>query len=306
MTHDLVFPWQGIELAGTLHLPDGQPPYPAALMLQGSGEADRDCGDYFPPIREAFLSRGIATFSFDKPGIGGSTGDWRNYGFDGRTEQAIAALELLRAHDALDATRVGVWGQSQGGWLVQMIAARLSDLPFAIANSGPAINGEQQDLYGCEHTMRAAGNSEDDITHGLALMDALHAAARRGDDYATVDRELLEPARGTPGFEYLSIDSEASWALICRFVGEQYEPIEALEQIRCPFLAIFGALDPLVPAWDSAQLTSQALATAGNRDAAVVVFPTGNHRIADVNTGEFVTGYLELLADWAARRVAPQ
>src|SRR4051794_39100990 len=110
--HELAFPWEGLNLAGTLQLPVGSPPHPAVLMLQGSGAADRDSGGYFPPIRDVFLSRGIATYSFDKPGMGGSTGDWRHYALTGRTEQAIAALEMLRGLDELDGDRIGIWGQS--------------------------------------------------------------------------------------------------------------------------------------------------------------------------------------------------
>ncbi|MGI8855268.1 MAG: alpha/beta hydrolase family protein, partial [Thermomicrobiales bacterium] len=150
---EITVAWGGVRLAGTLHLPTSLPPHPAVLMMQGSGPADRDSGGYFPPIRDAFLSRGIAVYSFDKPGIGGSSGDWRRYGLADRTEQALAAITLLREQEGIDPRRVGIWGHSQGGWLVQMLAARLSDLAFAIANSGPAIGVEQQDRYGCEHTM---------------------------------------------------------------------------------------------------------------------------------------------------------
>jgi len=99
---DIIFAWGDVRLAGTLHLPASPPPHPAVVMLQGSGPADRDSGGYFPPIRDAFLSRGIATFSFDKPGIGGSSGDWRQYDLADRTGQALTAIAAMRAHDAID------------------------------------------------------------------------------------------------------------------------------------------------------------------------------------------------------------
>jgi len=175
MQHDMRFMWGDVHLAGTLHLPDAPPPHPAVLMLQGSGPADRDSGGYFPPIRDTFLSRGIAVYSFDKPGIGDSSGDWRRYALAGRTDQALAALALLRERDDINSRRVGVWGQSQGGWLVQIIAARLPNLAFAIANSGAAIGVEEQDRYGCEHTMRAEGKSEEQIEHALAFVNGVHA-----------------------------------------------------------------------------------------------------------------------------------
>ncbi len=300
---ELHIAWSNVHLAGTLHLPASPPPHPAVVMLQGSGPADRDSGGYFPPIRDAFLSRGIAAYSFDKPGIGGSSGDWRQYALAGRTDQALAAIALLREHDAIDPQRVGVWGQSQGGWLVQMIASRLPDLAFAVANSGAGIGVEQQDRYGCEHTMRAEGKPEDQIGRAIAFINAVHAAALRGDDYAMVERQLLETARAEPWYDYLTIDDEEDWGLMCRFVSERYEPAEALARARCPFLAIFGALDVLVPVWESAAIYGRALREAGNRDATIVIFPQGNHRILVAETGEFASGYLDLLADWVARRV---
>src|SRR5262249_28898028 len=159
----------------------------AVLMLQGSGPADRDSGAYFPPIRDAFLARGIAAFSFDKPGIGASTGDWREHALYDRADQAITALAQLRAHAAIRGEGVGIWGQSQGGWLVQIIASRLPDLAFAIANSGPGISLRAQNLYGVEHTMRAGGKPEEQITRAVTFIEALDAAAARGDDYATVE-----------------------------------------------------------------------------------------------------------------------
>ncbi|CAN5527042.1 hypothetical protein BH23CHL2_BH23CHL2_22650 [soil metagenome] len=301
-TQDLTFRWNDLELAGTLHCPDASDPHPAVLMMQGSGPADRDSNGYFPPIREAFLQRGIATFAFDKPGIGESTGDWRDHGFDDRAGQALAALDLMRDHPSIDGERVGIWGHSQGGWLAQILAARLPDLHFAIANSGPSINPQFQDKYGCEHTMRAEGHSEEEIEQALVFLDAVHDAARRGDDYETVQADLLHDARQHSWYGYLTLEDAETWSFIARSAAERYEPVKALSRIRCPFLAIYGAQDLLVPAWQSARESSDALHKSGNSDATIVVFPQGDHRIRDAATDDFATGYLDLLGDWTARR----
>jgi len=142
---DLAFEWNGLTLAGTLHLPS-EGPNPLVLMMQGSGSSDRDSDGYFAPNRASFLGLGIATYAFDKPGCGESTSDWRDY-----------ALE-----------DVPVWGHSQGGWLAQILASRLPALSFAIASSSPSIPITDQDLYGCERTMRAQGHPENAITDALA------------------------------------------------------------------------------------------------------------------------------------------
>jgi pimeloyl-ACP methyl ester carboxylesterase len=296
----MAFGWMGLRLTGSLHSPDAIAPHPVVVMLQGSGPSDRWADGYFSPIREAFLARGIGTFAFDKPGCGESSGDWRNHGLYDRADQVIAALAHLRQHPKVKANNVGLWGHSQGGWVVQMLAARLQGLPFAIANSGPSIALPAQDLYGCEHSMRADGRPEADIDLALGFLAEVHEAARQGLSFETVRTRLLEPAKAQPWYGYLTFDEEADWKLVSRFVTERYEPLEALQQIRCPYLAVYGGRDVLLPAWRSAEETGVALQQAGNQDSAVVVFPEGNHRIQQ-NGGGFVTGYLDLLADWAVR-----
>jgi pimeloyl-ACP methyl ester carboxylesterase len=301
---ELDFGWNGLSLTGSVHLPPGPGPHPALLMMQGSGPTDRDSQGYFPPIRRGFLDRGMAVFSFDKPGVGESDGDWREYALEGRTSQALAAVGALSAHPDIDDERLGVWGHSQGGWLTQILASRRSDLSFAICSSGPAIGIAEQDLYGCEHTMRADGHSEEEIQRALGFLAALHREASRGTDYGTVDGAILSPAREQPWYGYLTIDDPADWRFMCLVMAEGYEPVTTISQIRCPYLAVYGGLDLLVPAWESAWASGDALHRAGNPDGTVVVFPGGDHRLLDADTGEFVPGYLDLIADWAARKVA--
>ena len=302
---ELEFEWRGLRLSGGLWLPDGTPPYPAVLMLQGSGSSDRDNDGYFPPLRAALVARGLAVYAFDKPGTGRSEGDWRDYGLEDRADQAIAALDMLRARPEVDAGRVGLFGHSQGGWLVQMLAGRLPDLAFAITSSGPSINLDAQNLYGYEHTMRAAGHPEEHIQQALAFLHTAHAAARRGDDFATIERDWLAAARAQPWYGYFDIADEADWRLAQRFAQEQFEPLEALADARCPFLAVFGGLDLLLPAWRSAEEVGKALNAAGNPDATVIVFPSGDHRMRDA-AGNLVPGYVELLGTWVARRAGAE
>ena len=268
-------------------------------MLQGSGPSDRDNDDYFPPLKAELVARGLAVYSFDKPGTGQSEGDWRDYGLEERAAQAVAALDLLRGLPEIDRRRLGIFGHSQGGWLVQMLAGRVSDLVFAITSSGPSLTLEEQNLYGCEHTMRAEGHSEDNIEHALAFLRRAHKAALRGDDFATIERDWLAEARAQPWYGYFDIADERDWNLAQIFAREHFDPLEALAGVRCPFLAIFGGRDPLLPAWRGAEEVGTTL--SDNPDATVIVFPGANHRMRD-ERGELAAGYIDLLGAWAARR----
>ena len=98
------------------------------MIIQGSGPADRTGNGYFTPIQDAFLSHGIGTFAFDKPGCGDSTGDWRDYALEDRADQILVARDTVRKSSMGDVNSIGIWGQSQVGWLVQMLASRRTDL----------------------------------------------------------------------------------------------------------------------------------------------------------------------------------
>lgn len=299
----LSFDWGGLKLAGSLHLPSGAGPYPAVLMTQGSGPADRDSGGYFEPIRQTFIDRGIATFAFDKPGCGESSGDWRDYALEGRTEQVVAALELVRNQPAVTGDRVGIWGHSQGGWLVQKLAGRRGDLAFAIASSAPSIGVQEQMLYDGEQMIRNHGYDQREMRDALTLTRALHRAAATGADFASISAQLLEPASLQPWYDsFPTIDDAGDWKHVKLLIGEPHDPLSDLKRITCPFLAVYGGLDTLLPPWQGAEESGRALEAAECPDATVVVLPLGDHRIQDPDTKEFVDGYLSVLGDWTANR----
>ncbi len=303
-TTDFDFEWRDLTLAGTLHTPADVDASPLVVMMQGSGPADRDCDGYFDPIRARFLEVGLAVYSFDKAGCGESTGDWRNHDLSTRAEQVETALDLLATHPAIDERRMGVWGQSQGGWMAQILASRRAGLAFAIANSGPSIPVVEQDLYGTEHQFRSHGMAEEDIERALDLMRRLHRSVFDGAGFDAVRTTILEEAKGRPWADYLELEDEMDLEIGRLLLVEDYQPLDALRTVGCPFLAIYGGHDVLLPAWRCAEESGRALDEAPADDVTVTVFPSGNHRIRNDETGEFVPGYLDLLGDWTTARLA--
>jgi uncharacterized protein len=301
-TVDIAIAWRGDTLAGTLHVPRGaDDETPVVVMVQGSGPSDRDAEGYFPAVRVAFLDRGIATFSFDKPGCGDSTGDWCDHALGHRADQVLSTLDVLAGRHDIDARRLGVWGHSQGGWVTQIVAAQRPDLAFAISNSGPSIPVRAQDEYGLEHSMRAAGRPEAEIDDALAFLRELHEAAARRDSHDALERSLLVRVRNAPWAEHVPFGNAAEWRLLTAFVAEAYDPVPTLRRVRCPYLAVFGGQDVLVPPWSGAEETGVALGDCP--DATIVVYPHGDHRIQVGGPLAFAPGYLDLLGDWAASRI---
>jgi hypothetical protein len=297
---DVSFASGDATLTGTLVVPAGDGPFPAVVMLQGSGPTDRDNGGYFLPIREHFLRHGLAVLGYDKPGIGGSTGDWRCESLYDLAQHALAAVAWLRSRAGIAAAQVGLWGHSEGGW-VALTAAAAGDLPFVVAQSAPGITPVAQVIYAVEHEMRRDGHTEHEIARGIARANALLEAARAGAPYATIEEEILRGARSEPCYEYLEISNAEEWDFLRRMTELAFDPVQVLERITCPILAVFGERDVLLPAGQSAAIFAGALEQAGNQDATIEVFADANHRIQMVD-GAFAPGYLDMVSSWILDR----
>ena len=91
-----------------------------------------------------------------------------------------------------------------------------------------------------------------------------------------------------------------------------YDPVPALEKLRVPVLAVWGAKDTYLPVPETVTVFERAMAKAGNRDSLVKVYPDGNHSLIVSETGSpstggkersFVAGLWQMNADWLLKHV---
>jgi pimeloyl-ACP methyl ester carboxylesterase len=297
----------GYRLAATLWTPPGPGPHPAAVELHGAGPGLRS--DYIATVREAFSRGGLAVLAWDRPGCGESTGDWQRQTLEQRAEEAIAAVHFIQQHPEIDPARVGLWGQSQGANVASLVAARSSEVAFVAATSPAGITLAELQVYGLERWLRAEDTPEEQIRAAIDCARAIQDANRRGESYAKVEADMLGPARREPWGRYLTsppmpnAETWEYWRARGGLPDQDLDPVAIWEYVRCPVLAVWGERDTVMPVSEVALRTAAALAVAGNRDAAVRVFPGAGHGMECLGTGEPAAGYVELLISWARERV---
>jgi hypothetical protein len=267
-----------IELAGALLLPAGSGPFPAAILLQGSGSSDRR-NPWARMVAGGLTERGVAVLLTDKRGSGESGGDWRQVGFDALAGDALAGIAALRERSEIDADRIGLLGLSQGA-MVAPFAAVDPRIAFVVAVSGAATTPAEQVRHELANTFRAAGHPPAEVEAGLRLQDLAADFVRGGrwqpyaDALAAAEGGVARIAAGFP-------QARDSWVWSWwRRVGD-LDLAAAWSRVEVPALVVYGGRDELdnVPVSESVRRLNQAL--SGNAAAEIVVYPASGHTIEE-------------------------
>jgi uncharacterized protein len=259
-------------------------------MHPGSGPSDRHNDVLFPPIREHLLRAGFAVCSFDKRGVGGSTGRWQEAGIVDQADDLLACVAALRV-DATVAGPVGIFGHSQGGWVVVEAAGRQPDIALAVTSSGPGVTPAVQERYSALRSLERAGATPASIDDALRDFDAVVTMMR-----TRVPFERARDRFGDRDGPFVP-DDAAVWGFACSIID--YDPRPALERIRVPLLALFGSDDAVVPVDESVTVYREAV----RPELLTVAVLPGDHRVQVGDPPAPTTEYLEALSSFVAASV---
>lgn len=156
-------------LQGTLIFPPDKVHPPVVLIIHGDGTQDRWSGDGYLPLVKSLIAQEIAVFSWDKPGVGASTGNWLAQTMSDRADEADLALNTLKEQPELKGSRTGYLGFSQAGWVVPL-ASKLATPDFVVL-VGAAINWRKQGLYYTGQRLKSEGHSAVDIQNAQKADD---------------------------------------------------------------------------------------------------------------------------------------
>ena len=129
-----------LDLSAISSCREAKGPYPLVVFDHGDGPVDRTGFGLFLPIMERMLRAGYATFAWDKPGSGKSTGEIdRSRLQEQRTQILLDAIEVIKTHPDIDPRQIGLWGASQACYIMPRVLSTGEDITFMIAVSCPGI-----------------------------------------------------------------------------------------------------------------------------------------------------------------------
>lgn len=287
-------PSDSLMLAGSLLLPDGNPPFAAVVLIEGSSTGGRSLWTY-RSFGDLLARNGIAALIYDKRGTGESEGNLDSASFEDLTRDAQHVVDFLANRDDIDTEAIGLFGISQGGWIAPLVATRSDHVSFVETLGGPAVSIWKQELQRVEYSMRAGSLGEDEpdsftaeeVSAALAHTQLGFEVAQNPDRWNEWEASLRQ-ARTQPWAKYVNLDSTLQE--LQEWLKFRYDPKSTLSRLHQPLLALFGEKDVLVPPAENVTLLEQYLAAGGNKVSQIDIFPDVGH--------DFLTGATLVGGDW--------
>jgi pimeloyl-ACP methyl ester carboxylesterase len=307
---------EGIVLSGTLTLPKGEGPFPAALLIAGSGPQDRDesLANHRPflLIADALTRKGIAVLRYDKRGVGKSTGSPDTATTMDLAADAHAALAFLKTRKEIKVAGIGLIGHSEGAIIAPHLAGQSKAVNWLVLLAAPGTTGEQTLLNQSDLIGRAGGLSDEQLEPSLAFDQAAYALVRKEKDPGTLAEKLvalvkesgLDAALPPATLETQLRMLASPWF---RFFLD-YDPLPDLKAVGCPVLALYGQKDLQVSSKVNLPLVEKAFHDSMNTQAETREMPDLNHLFQHAYTGTpaeyaaieetFSPEALALIVDW--------
>ena len=271
---DVTFQNGAVRLSGTVFAPRTPGKHPGIIFVQGSGAEGRWATAY---LADYVARHGIVALTYDKRGVGASTGDWRASTLGDLVADARAGIALLAARADVKASDVGVYGHSQGAELSPAIAENNPSVSWIIAADGPVGPQYRQDLYRVDNIL-AQHFSGAQLDDAQRLYAEFVDVARTGAPHEKL-RADIRSAGDAPWLDYIGIPDDQSWIWDWYRSAGNYDNTGAWASVRVPVLLVFGSDDALVPPKQSIAQTSDILRAHDAGRVAAQIFPGADHTL---------------------------
>ena len=150
------------KLSATITHPKHKKATGIIVFVHGDGAQNATQDGGYKPLMERFARQGFISVSWDKLGVGKSTGDWLSQTMDDRSKEVNYVISWLKKHYPKESTNLGLWGASQAGWVIPRVLNERKDIHFSIL-VGPALNWLRQGIEDTENHLPNYKNSKVNI-----------------------------------------------------------------------------------------------------------------------------------------------
>ncbi len=294
------------KLAGTLISPEGRGPFPALVLAHGSGAETRNRG----PLVYELARLGFAVLTFDKRGSGESKGDLRSATLDDLAKDVVSGVDWLQQQPRVDPKRIGLWGHSQGAWIVVLAASRSTDVAFVVAECGGGVSPIEQHLSAGSNYYRVKRRLPEEQIEEIEKFRRLKYHVAAGLEPRKAYETELARVKSLPWF------AETGGKLPDGFweINGAYDPVVALARLRQPVLFLLADHDSSTPTEATRRVLETTLAKSGHLDHSIIVIPNASHELFEVSRLAFdddipaavrlAPGYTSALRAWLASHAA--
>ncbi|HZU28877.1 MAG TPA: alpha/beta fold hydrolase [Bryobacteraceae bacterium] len=278
----------GITLAATFTVPQGKGPFPAVVLITGSGPQDRDESllghKPFLVLADYLTRHGIAVLRADDRGTAKSGGDFTSATTADFASDAEAGVAWLKTRSEGDPQRIGLIGHSEGGIVAPMVAARNPDVAFIVLMAGPGVSLAQILVAQQRLILQASGMSKEEVDKKAEQQRAMLKLVREEKDNAALEKKMKQQFAGVVPDDQMGVQAKMIGSPWFRWLLD-YDPAATLRKLTCPVLAINGEKDLQVPPQQNLPPIRTALEQGGNRDFEVDELPGLNHLFQTAKTG---------------------
>jgi uncharacterized protein len=261
-------------LPGALMLPSGKGPFPAVVLVAGSGPQDRDetigPNKPFLDLARGLAAAGIASLRYDKRTVihGAQLAKTVD---DEVTVDALSAIRVLAAQPEINSKQVFLLGHSLGAMMAPRIGQRDPQLAGLILLAAPA----RSLLDVVAQQAREQGRLVGEPAAKIAASDAAIAAEQKQLAQADPDHPPQGSFGGAPQSYWLSL--------------RDYRQVEVAGQLKMPLLILQGEGDfQVFPHDDFAQWQA---AFKGRSHATFHLYPGLGHLFTPVGATGTVADY---------------
>ncbi len=275
----------GARLFSRLHLPDTPPPYPAIVLVHGSGDSP---GTEWFYNSDFFVANGFAALTYDKRGSGRSEGRF-TFDFEQLAEDAVAAVGHLQSVPEIDKRRIGLSGYSQGAWVAPLAASKSEQIRFVVVSYGMIESPAEEARLEMHQLLVDAGVAGEDLRDGDQLIHAAVALVanefKNGWDEFQEQKKMHRDAAWLEHLEGTPVGTLVKWPkFLVKLIGPRrlpkgldwhYDSTEVLERSETPMAWLLAEDDRSAPN-EQTIATLRSLIETG-KPYSLTVFPNTDH-----------------------------